>query len=423
MWLPAALLCATLPVPCGISADTNDPSSIPFLNDRVSGDQRREQWDSLGASRWHQLGLRGQGIKIAVLDTGFRGWRSFVGKELPRKVAARSFRVDGNLEARDSQHGILCAEIVHALAPDAELLLANWDTEAPTSFLQAVRWAKDQGARAITCSVIMPSWSDGEGGGQVHAALDQVLGDQLLLFASAGNTAQRHWSGTPRPDARGWHQWREGVVANKLEPWGGERVAVELYGSLECAGALEVVDRATDAVVSQAAVEGHRSDKRGWSQAVVRFEPMPRHTYQVHLKAAPSAAHDAKFHLVALGANLEHVQARGSIPFPGDGARVIAVGAVDRRGVRPPYSSCGPNSPRPKPDLVAMVPFPSQCRDKPFSGTSAAAPQAAALAALWWSRQPAWTAAQVSAALNSAALDLGPAGHDWETGYGLIRLP
>src|SRR6266542_176992 len=83
------------------------------------------------------------------------------------EATVRSFRNDGNLEARDSQHGILCAEVLHALAPEAELLLANWEPDRPDRFLDAVRWAKEQGAKIISCSLIMPSWSDGEGGGAV----------------------------------------------------------------------------------------------------------------------------------------------------------------------------------------------------------------------------------------------------------------
>jgi subtilisin family serine protease len=87
------------------------------------------------------------------------------------------------------------------------------------------------------------------------------------------------------------------------------------------------------------------------------------------------------------------------------------------------YSSCGPNSRLPKPDFVAPVPFPGVGRTKPFTGTSAAAPQAAALAALLLSRHPDWTPAQVRAALQQAAVDIDPPGHDAETGYGLLRLP
>src|SRR5436190_636996 len=92
-----------------------------------------------------------------------------LGFTLPFGMSSRS-------SARDSQHGILCAEVVHALAPDAELLLANWEPDSPERFLDAVRWARQQGARVVTCSVIMPSWSDGEGGGPVHDALTKILG-------------------------------------------------------------------------------------------------------------------------------------------------------------------------------------------------------------------------------------------------------
>src|SRR5207248_5933545 len=130
----------------------------------------------LGVGSWHQAGLRGRGLKIAILDSGFQDYRSFLGNVLPAKVTVKSFRYDGNLEARDSQHGILCAEVIHALAPDAELLFANWEPDCSDQFLAAVRWARQQGARILSCSLIMPSWSDGEGGGTVHAELARLLG-------------------------------------------------------------------------------------------------------------------------------------------------------------------------------------------------------------------------------------------------------
>ena len=99
------------------------------------------------------------------------------------------------------------------------------------------------------------------------------------------------------------------------------------------------------------------------------------------------------------------------------------MGAVDGEGHRQWYSACGPNSPRPKPDFVATIPFPSLWRERPFSGTSAAAPQGSGLAALWLCRHPDWTPDRVRAELRTDAFDLGPRGHDWETGYGLIHLP
>ena len=48
---------------------------------------------------------------------------------------------------------------------------------------------------------------------------------------------------------------------------------------------------------------------------------------------------------------------------------------------------------------------------------------AAGLAAVLWSRHPDWSPREIRAALEAAAEDLGPAGHDYETGYGRIHLP
>jgi subtilisin family serine protease len=383
--------------------------------------ERKVHLANLGALRWHQQERRGQGIKIAILDSGFRDYRQFLGNGLPTSVTLRSFRKDKNLEARDSQHGILCGEVLHALAPDAEIMLVNWEPDSPQSFLDAVRWAKAQGAKIMSCSLIMPSWSDGEGGGEVHRGLAPLL-DDVLFFASAGNIAQRHWCGLFAPNADGWHRWRDNAADNTLTPWGKERVAVEFYGPTHSSFELSVCNRATGDAIGRSLLQVDDTKKAG--RAVVRFEPEAGATYEVKVRCvdAPSTKMEA-FHLVVLGGSLECTTSRGSIPFPGDGAQVLAVGAVDVRAERVSYSSCGPNSRLPKPDFVATVPFPSLCRERPFAGTSAAAPQAAGLAAVLWSSRPSWTPAQVTQALRESAIDLGPPGHDHETGYGLIRLP
>jgi subtilisin family serine protease len=384
--------------------------------------KRPTQFAQLGVDAWHTAGYRGKGVKVAVLDSGFRGYRDQLGKALPDHVTVRSFRRDGNLEAKDSQHGILCGEVVHTLAPGAELLFANWEPDDPEQFLNAVRWARKEGARVITCSVIMPCWSDGEGGGPVHEALRQALGSgdaagDPLLFASAGNIAQRHWSGTFRDGGDGFHEWRPKEKDNALSPWGEERVSVELCARPGSGYDLYVYERDTGEEVGRSLAR----DRKDKGTAVVRFHPASRHGYQVRVRLAEGKG--GPFHLSSLSAGLAYSTAGGSVSFPGDGPEVIAVGAVDGDGRRMSYSSCGPNSSQPKPDLVAPVPFPSGFRSAPFAGTSAASPQAAAVAALCWSRHPDWSAGQVRAALRTAARDLGAPGHDCETGYGLVQVP
>lgn len=397
--------------------------------------RRADVLERLDVPAWHAQGWRGQGLKVAVLDTGFHGYQAHLGTTLPPAVQVCSFRFDGNLEAKDSEHGILCAEVIHTLAPEAELLLANWEPECPDQFLAAVRWARRQGARILSCSIIMPSWSDCEGHGRIHEELTHLLappsplqngggrggaGD-ALFFASAGNTAQRHWSGPFEDGGGGYHIWRDAAGAahreNVLHPWGGERVSVELCCPNPSVYEVVVSDAVTEKIVGRA----QSTHEGGTGSAVVAFMPERGRDYQARVRSLGNAG--GEFHLVVLGGGLCHASSAGSIPFPGDGSEVLAVGAVDASGRRLAYSSCGSKHGAAKPDLVATVPFPSRWRSRPFAGTSAAAPQAGALAALIWSRHTDWKAGQIRMALQNAARPCSASSPAWETGHGLLRLP
>src|SRR5262249_15379510 len=55
---------------------THPPEPHPAL-------QRIKHLARLGVDRWHSARHRGYGVKIAVLDSGFRGFRHHLGKALP----------------------------------------------------------------------------------------------------------------------------------------------------------------------------------------------------------------------------------------------------------------------------------------------------------------------------------------------------
>src|SRR4051794_16338555 len=100
-----AAYCATP----AFGADSAIPAWAANRDERLPR-SRADHLARLGAPGWHDAGFRGQGITVAVLDTGFRGYRDQLGKSLPADLVVRSARKDGNLEAKDSQHGILVGE-------------------------------------------------------------------------------------------------------------------------------------------------------------------------------------------------------------------------------------------------------------------------------------------------------------------------
>ena len=137
--------------------------------------------------------------------------------------------------------------MVHALAPRAELLLINWEPSRPERFFDALRWARAQGARIITCSVTASLWGDGDGGGPYHRKLSSFLGQgdekgQPLFFCAAGNTAHGHWSGPFKRSGNRLHQWKPGVVDNVITPEDKTPVRISLLHALGAAYQIQVYE-------------------------------------------------------------------------------------------------------------------------------------------------------------------------------------
>ncbi len=322
----------------------------------------------------------GKGITVGVLDCGFRGYRDHVGSALPKGIRTQSFRGDQDIEAKDSLHGVLCAEVIHSIAPQARIVLANWEPDEPESFLQAVRWCRDQGAMIVTCSVVMPGWSDGQGGGETHLKLAKALGP-AIFFASAGNLAKRQWQGTFRNGADNCQEWRPGLTVNRLTPWGTHPVSIELRGDADSTYRIVL----NDDLGHELNCEQRASTAERYG-TTLRFQPVSGRGYQMQVKLIEGPG--GPLRLIVLGAELEIAAGEGMV-FPGDGRDIITVGAIDAKGQKLSSSCFGETDRKPKPDCFAVVPFESRVRAQPFTGTSAAAPQAAGLAARLWSEAPA----------------------------------
>jgi subtilisin family serine protease len=115
------------------------------------------------------------------------------------------------------------------------------------------------------------------------------------------------------------------------------------------------------------------------------------------------------------------------VSYPAASRGVLAVGAVGRDGFRAPSSQTGPYVALAAPggdasdgsaaNVSVLAPAGGYSTG---SGSSLAAAEAAATAALVWAVQPTWTAVQVSNLLTATATDIGAVGVDLEYGAGVL---
>ena len=66
-------------------------------------------------------GVRGQGVKVAIIDGGFKGADELPG-DMPESWWYLDYTDEGIYDGEEV-HGTACAEIVHDVAPEAELWL------------------------------------------------------------------------------------------------------------------------------------------------------------------------------------------------------------------------------------------------------------------------------------------------------------
>ncbi|MDX6525247.1 MAG: hypothetical protein QOI43_758 [Gaiellales bacterium] len=418
------------------------PVSVGWADTIISQGVYRSGADVLQAQ-----GLRGDGVKIAVLDLGFgTRWRSKLGTELPSAAgidAVQCFdKTTGQpeiagLSSSDTptSHGESVAEVVHDMAPNATLTLVNYNTEL--EFDKADDWLAHgpDGKPRVDIIVHSNSFLDGpfDGTGETAQTVDAARAAGVLWVNSAGNYGQRHWAGTAgdldgdtyadMTDQNGLTfsiaanagmgaslQWSNCTVDGK--PSAARTVSYELditpaggNGALPLAQGLRDATRPLEIVSWTAPVAG-------------------RYELRARLLTAGAVC---RFDVFAGGIDLDQPTVAESIPTPGDAAGSLTVGAFDwATGLLAPYSSQGPTPDgRLKPELIA----PASTTVSPglaMVGTSASAPHVAGAAALLIQRaraagQPS-DPATITQLLEASALDVGDPGPDNQTGYGKLRL-
>jgi subtilisin family serine protease len=402
---------------------------LPYKATPKQGGLLGQGVDVTRADDWHAEGLTGQGVKIGILDLGFGGYRDLLGTELPDNVTVEAF---GDDYAFDTEvHGTACAEIVHEMAPDAELYLAYYDG-SDVAMGQAVEWLISQEVDIISNSTGSNGLTPMDGTGFAAELVDWAQEEGIFWVNAAGNEADVHYRGQFN-DSNGdtIHEFSPDTEALPFIPFGpGEETQIILswddWETVTQDYDLELYDDEFNLLAKSEDPQDGGAGQLPVEGFLYEFEDDEIY-YLVIVNYEGQARGEATFDLFINGGLLhpDFIVADRSLSSPSDAHGAFAVGAVNwADDVLEPYSSRGPTADgRLKPDLSApsVVDSASYTPD-PFDGTSAAAPHVAGAAALLLQAFPELTPDDLADFFKERAIDLGSAGPDNAFGVGRLNL-
>ncbi|MBN1859368.1 PKD domain-containing protein, partial [Candidatus Bipolaricaulota bacterium] len=366
---------------------------------------RGEGVAAIGATAFHAQGINGSGSKVAIIDLGFSGLsQSQASGDIPYGVS--TYDASGTGIASGVSHGTAVAEIVHEIAPGAQLYLIKIADEVDLD--QAVTYCINNGIDIINHSLGWYNTNFYDGTGPIAAIAQRAIDAGILWVNSAGNEAERHWEGT----------YSDGNADGKLDSSitlqarAGERVVLYLTWNEWPASStdydLYVYDPLNNVVAASTKYQTGTEEPT----ESVQFQANMNGTYRIEIAGSGSE----RIELFSLFQGLTPVVTSSSIIAPANVRDVLTVGAVS---VTPysgtlqiePYSSRGPtNDGRTKPDLVAPDAVSTSVSGyAPFLGTSCAAPHVTGAAALLLSAQPTSDWAALRAHILSQVVPAGAA--------------
>lgn len=404
------------------------------------------------------FGVDGTGIRIGVLSDSVDNLA--VPQASGDLGAVTVLPGQSGLGAGNTGEGTAILEIVHDLAPGAELYFA-------TAFGSEAEFARNIGdLQKAGCSIIIddvgyfdePVFQDGI----VAQAVNAVTAAGALYFSAAGNSGNKDagtsgtWEGdfvdggdaaTVNTNIEGrLHDFGGGSTFNTVLTGGSDR-RVDLFWSDPWGASgndydLFIVDSAGSNVVdysggpqdgSQDPYEAVDVIYPGERVVVVKYSGANRflHLETGRGRLAISTAGNTRGHTcartafgvaAASAANASGAFTAGQTVerFSSDGPRRMFY-QPNGTPITPGNVSATGGEVLQKPDVAAADGVStSLAAFRPFYGTSAAAPHAGALAALLWSIRPDLTPAQMRAALTDGALDIMSVGGDRDSGAGLL---
>ena len=423
-----------------------------------------------GSQAWNQAGYSGQGVKVGIIDTGFTGFDSLRGTELPTTVVARCYTDVGvftqdladceaapnvtkvrppqcldyvrRRAASGDSHGTIVAESLIDIAPGVELYIAN--PNSPGDLQATAAWMASQGVSVINHSVGWTFDGPGDGTSPISASplntVDLAVASDVTWVNSAGNSADDTWlGGYSDPDgdtALGFGGQNDEVMDIFVGACQSYRVQLRWEDNWDGASTdldLHLANRRTgETLFSSDATQSGESGHEPLEGLRFRFSIGTRDLGIVVIHHSGEAPDWVQITVWGPG-GIQHHTKNGSIGNPAESANrgMLAVGAAHWNDVRAiePYSSRGPTPDgRDKPDIVgadcgATALSPLNEYNQGFCGTSQASPHVAGLAALVRQRFPDYTPAQVASYLKDNAEQRQSPDPNSTWGHGFAKLP
>ena len=379
----------------------------------------------------HATGAKGQGVKVAIIDGGFKG-ADKLPEDIPMRRWFRDYTGTGIYAGTDA-HGTACAEIIHDVAPEAELYLYK------VADIVDLENAKDRciqnGVAIVNHSATWVGEGFGDGRGIICDIVNDAADNGILWVNAVGNYAQKHYASFWRDsDADNRHNFAAGDDAVNFVAEIGDTIRVtltwddwptttadyDLYLYYQDAfGNITEASNSTD-------VQG---EDGGAPVEFIEYFAERAGTYGISVVRV-GEAEPKKLRVWSWHHDIEYPVPTGSLGIPSDARGALSIGAIHRDqwdlGTVARYSSRGPTADgRIKPDLVAPsgVTTASYGVERLlFGGTSAATPHVAGAAALLKSANPSLSRDDLWKALIESTVDVGAPGKDDSTGYGKLVL-
>jgi len=382
----------------------------------------------MGAEDMQSLSYGGAGVKIGIIDLGFANYTSAQASgDLPANLSIVDYTGTG---VGGKNHGTSVAEIVHDMAPDAELYLAKVKTTVQLN--AAMNDMAAAGVKIINHSVAWFGAAFYDGTGSICDITDAAESAGMLWVNAMGNSRVAHYlQEFTDIDGDLKHDFNSGSLQNynTISLTAGSGITlilnwdaypttrnidynIYLYDHLPTSGSTPVAF-------------SENTQKRPYDNApleIINYTPATTATHYIVVTKSNGSTANVPLSLFSTSSSFGIQTTASSLPQPADCYSSLSVGAVNLTDGVEWFSSEGPTTDgRNKPELSATNRTVTSQTGQ-FAGTSGAAPHVAGAAALLLSQDFTLTPLQLTELLIQNTKDVSSTGFDFRTGAGRISL-